>query len=331
MRKLLGILLISALSITISCKQEKPELKTADSFLRRTTSIDSDYIGGAIIEFDSDGNMNISDYGRGNSSFSRTKSGLNYKFITKNNSYRPLIGDVLELDMKYYLNGDSLLFDTKDAGTAYRMRMETPSHKASIEEGFLMMGKGDSAIFKVDALSFFKYTRNLVHTPNYTKTGDKIEFRVKMIDIIRQTDFSLAMSETDRQYAVEELSMINRFLLNENLQAQPSKSGLYLINLESTNGKYPKLGNKVDIYYNAMFIDGGLFDAVEPGQRPFSFTIGNEEVIEGIEEAVNKMREGEIALAIIPFRLAYGSEKYLEIPPYSTLLFEIKLEKIHAK
>ncbi len=297
----------------------------------RIPAIDKDYIGGAILHFDAEGNMVLQDLNRENMSFSQTPSGLQYKFIGKRNMRRPLIGDVLELDMKYYLNDDSLLFDSRNSETAFRMRMDPPSHPGSIEEGFLMMAEGDSAVFKVDASSFYTYTRKLVKLPSFIRQGDKVVFHVAMRKVIAQEDFSLAMSDTDRRYAADELSMINRFLLAEELNIEPQKSGLYFISLKNKGSKKPRAGGKVEIYYNAMFLDGGAFDAVEPDTPPFSFTMGADEVIPGLEEAVGLMTEGETALAIIPFRLAYGSERYGDIPPYSTLIFEISLSKVNAK
>ncbi|HOY38866.1 MAG TPA: FKBP-type peptidyl-prolyl cis-trans isomerase, partial [Bacteroidales bacterium] len=236
---------------------------------------------------------------------------------------RPLIGDVLDMNLKYTTETDSVLFDSKDAGSDFRMRLEPPAHHGSIEEAFLMMAEGDSAIFKIDGADFYRYTRKLVYVPDFIKPGDKVVFYVRLKKITPKDEFGRQISASDRQYAAEELSMINRFLLTEDLQITPTASGLYFKSLKKQGNIRVKPGNTVSVRYTAMFLDGGVFDAVESNEPPFTFTMGKNEVIAGLEEAVGYMCVGETALAIIPFRLAYGSEKKGIIPPYSTLLFEI--------
>lgn len=312
-----------------ACKPDSKKVYTGKQAAPRILAIDPEYIGGAVLHFDTDGNMILHEINRQNMSFSNTTSGLLYKFIGKRNTRRPLIGDVLQLNLRYTTEKDSLLFDSNDAGKVFKMRLEPPAHKGSIEEGFLLMAEGDSAIFKVDAELFYRHSRKLVQIPAFVARGSKIVFYVKLESIIPQDEFSKTMSEIDRKFAVEELSLINRFLMLENLDLKPTNSGLYFLSLNNRGTKKPKPGSKVAIRYSAMFIDGGMFDAIDENQPPFVFTTGNNEVIPGLEEAVYLMSQGETALAIIPFRLAYGSQRFGDVPPYSTLLFEITLVQVY--
>jgi FKBP-type peptidyl-prolyl cis-trans isomerase len=48
-------------------------------------------------------------------------------------------------------------------------------------------------------------------------------------------------------------------------------------------------------------------------------------MIPGFEEAVKMMSEGEKGVVVIPSRLAYGARQRGEIPPFSTLIFELEL------
>jgi FKBP-type peptidyl-prolyl cis-trans isomerase len=52
------------------------------------------------------------------------------------------------------------------------------------------------------------------------------------------------------------------------------------------------------------------------------------QVIPGWDEAVLMMKEGEEYKFIIPWHLAYGERGAGPIPPFSSLVFDVKLVKI---
>ncbi len=71
------------------------------------------------------------------------------------------------------------------------------------------------------------------------------------------------------------------------------------------NGQKAKDGNKVTVHYTGMFEDGRQFDSSQ-GKEPLTFTIGNGEVVQGFENAVTGMMEGEEKTATIKPEQAYG-------------------------
>ena len=61
----------------------------------------------------------------------------------------------------------------------------------------------------------------------------------------------------------------------------------------------------------------------------FKFVLGGGEVIKGWDKGVVGMKEGEKARLIVPPKLGYGKRgSGKEIPPDSTLCFEVTLNKI---
>lgn len=66
-----------------------------------------------------------------------------------------------------------------------------------------------------------------------------------------------------------------------------------------------KQGNKVKIHYTGRLDDGSVFDS-SMITDPLEFTLGNGEVIPGLEEAILGMTPGEKKTVTIPPDKAYG-------------------------
>lgn len=107
-------------------------------------------------------------------------------------------------------------------------------------------------------------------------------------------------------------------------------SGLrYKITKKVDDGKKPKAGQMVEVYYKGMFKDGKVFDkSLEEDGKPIKFKVGTGRVIQGWDEGLQLLKEGESARFIIPPHLAYGPAGRGPIPPNSILIFDVTLAKI---
>jgi FKBP-type peptidyl-prolyl cis-trans isomerase len=102
------------------------------------------------------------------------------------------------------------------------------------------------------------------------------------------------------------------------------QSGLVTQVLAAGDGDEAKHGDKVQVHYVGTLLDGTVFDSSRE-RSPFAFWVGEGQVIQGWDEGVLGMREGEVRKLTVPPELGYGSEKKGNIPPQSTLVFEIEL------
>ena len=84
-------------------------------------------------------------------------------------------------------------------------------------------------------------------------------------------------------------------------------------------------GDNLRVQYIGTFTNGKQFDSSYQNGRPFSFTLGGGQVIQGWDQGVVGMLVGERRELIIPSRLGYGSRAVGNIPPNSTLVFSIEL------
>jgi peptidylprolyl isomerase len=92
-------------------------------------------------------------------------------------------------------------------------------------------------------------------------------------------------------------------------------------------GPVAKKGDHVTVnYVGALFNGGKEFDSSWKRNEPFSFTLGQSEVIPGWEQGVEGMRVGGRRELIIPAALAYGEQgRPPVIPPNAPLVFVVDL------
>lgn len=107
-----------------------------------------------------------------------------------------------------------------------------------------------------------------------------------------------------------------------------TESGLqYKIVTEGT-GKTPGASSSVTVHYTGKLIDGTVFDSSVTRGQPATFGLG--QVIRGWTEGLQLLKEGGKAILYIPSDLGYGERGAGgQIPPHSTLIFEVELIKVN--
>jgi len=95
-------------------------------------------------------------------------------------------------------------------------------------------------------------------------------------------------------------------------------------------GVEAKDGDKITVNYVGTLTDGTKFDNSYDRNKPFVFTLGNGEVIQGWDEGILGMKIGGKRKLTIPPSLGYGESGSGDvIPPNSTLIFEVELISIN--
>ncbi|MBR1564945.1 MAG: FKBP-type peptidyl-prolyl cis-trans isomerase [Paludibacteraceae bacterium] len=105
-----------------------------------------------------------------------------------------------------------------------------------------------------------------------------------------------------------------------------TESGLQYEVLKQGKGKKPAATDKVRVHYHGTLIDGTVFDSSVDRGEPAEFYLN--QVIAGWTEGLQLMPEGSKYKFYIPQELGYGSRAAGQIPPFSTLIFEVELLKI---
>lgn len=133
-------------------------------------------------------------------------------------------------------------------------------------------------------------------------------------------------AKEDAQQAIAE----GAAFLKENGQREgvvTTKSGLQYEVLTEGTGKSPKATDRVRCHYEGRLINGDVFDSSYQRDEPADF--GLNQVIAGWTEGVQLMKEGAKYRFFIPYVLGYGERGAgSQIPPYSTLVFDVELIKV---
>jgi len=85
-------------------------------------------------------------------------------------------------------------------------------------------------------------------------------------------------------------------------------------------------GDTVKVTYTGRLADGTIFDSSQ-GKPPLLFIIGQQEVIEGFDEAVLDMVAGERKQIVVPFHKGYGPthEQLIEVVERNLLPDDLQL------
>jgi FKBP-type peptidyl-prolyl cis-trans isomerase FkpA len=266
--------------------------------------------------------------------FKQSPNGLIYKYVRQTKSgKKPLASDVMTLNLNYALykgaGKDSVMFDSKKTPQGELMVQLNPfSYKGDIMEGLAMLENGDSASFIVPADSFFIRTAGAPELPPGLRAGDRLLFQVGLTKFSTLEQLQSEKAEMDSIAKSEEILNLRKYIFENKITEQPKPSGLIILMQVEGAGEKPQSGQKVTVHYTGYLLNGSKFDSSVDRGQPFTFTLGQGQVIKGWDEGIAELKPGSKAKLIIPSSIGYGAQGAgANIPPYSTLIFEVELIK----
>lgn len=130
------------------------------------------------------------------------------------------------------------------------------------------------------------------------------------------------------------ISMYLDTLISHGLNVDTTSAGVYYVMLKEGEGNYPQQGDSVGVIYTGYFPENGyIFDksATYFSDSIMWYNYRESGFISGFEDAVGHLNKGAKGLFLLPSSLAYGATGYNSIPPYSPLVFELKLADIYEQ
>lgn len=231
----------------------------------------------------------------------KSNSGLYYVIDEPGTGEHPIGSDRVKVSYKgYYTDGS--VFDESDEGVSFVLQNVIRGWA----EGLTYFKEGGSG--KLLIPSHLAYGNN---DYNGIPGGSVLIFDIELIYVKYATP----------AHSNEE---IQAYLVDNNLEAQQSETGLYYIINELGTGVQPIETDNVTITYKGYFRNGNVFDE---STNDVNFELAN--VIKGFAEGITYFKEGGNGTLILPAHLAYGNNDVQGIPGGSVLIFDIVLKSVN--
>lgn len=119
---------------------------------------------------------------------------------------------------------------------------------------------------------------------------------------------------------------------SEATSSTPLPTTLQVSDISAGTGVAAAAGDTITVEYVGALPDGTVFDASKShGDGTFTFVLGAGKVIPGWDQGLVGMKEGGVRALIIPPDMAYGAQVVGSIPANSTLIFQVKLDKVQKE
>jgi FKBP-type peptidyl-prolyl cis-trans isomerase FkpA len=134
----------------------------------------------------------------------------------------------------------------------------------------------------------------------------------------------------NRNVVHDESKAITDFIERHGWKMEMTGTGLRYEIYEKGNGRMAGPGSVLSVAYKAYLLDGTLcYEAND--STPLQLVTGRGDQINGLEEGLMMMHEGDRARFVIPNHLAYGiTGDQDKIPPASPLYYDVHLVRVTA-
>lgn len=217
-----------------------------------------------------------------------------------------------------------------DKSSSFKSQVEKDSYAVGIVMGGSVKQLKDLG-FEVDMKAFFNAVQS-VYDGKQTKLSEP-EASTALMGIMEELHYKANKKYEEEAQANKEKG---KAFLKENATKEGVKttaSGLQYKMIKEGTGRQPRKNDLVHIGYEGRLIDGTVFDSSKDGVSDdgvgeYSIVpVG--QIIKGLGEGLQLLKEGGEATFYIPAKLAYGEEKVgNKIGPNSVLIFDVKLVKI---
>jgi len=206
--------------------------------------------------------------------------------------------------------------------------LKTPLEKRSYALGLNIGGQMRKESVELDPALLLQGLKDAMAGNQPLMTDDEV--RAALVDL--QNEMRTRQAQIQKELGAKNKQAGEAFLA-ENKKKEgvvTLASGLQYKILKAGEGKKPTAEDTVVCQYRGTLLDGKEFDSSYKRNQPATFQVNR--VIKGWTEALQLMPAGSKWQLFIPPDLAYGERSPSpDIPPDSTLVFEVELVSIQPK
>lgn len=157
-------------------------------------------------------------------------------------------------------------------------------------------------------------------------------------------DVELIELKTEEEIHEKEVDVIQKFIEENDMEAQSYPNGLYHVQIEEGDGNKPKSNSLVKFHFTRKYLDGTVIETSQEDD-PVRTYLNSNNLVRGLEEGLRLMEEGEKAELIMSSKIAFGKSVQV-LPqqlrdeweeegainpltkPYSPVIYEIELLEV---
>ncbi len=267
--------------------------------------------------------------------FTELESGYSYKLVDDKEGKKAVRGDIMLINLKSVFGEDSLMVE-RTVADGFFINPFAPT-LGEFKEVLDLCDEGDSIIVRMSWNKYAALTRAVpVRGLDTSKT---VMMQMRIAEIENETTVIARVKE--EQMALDKQA-IEKYLADNNLEAVASADGIYQVVNEEGSGPRPERGQRASVSYVLRLLDGklidtnyeevareaGAFDQRRVPYRPYTFTVGNDAVIDGWHLGIPLVRKGGKSKLLIPSHLGYGPRGKPGIPGNAVLVFDVEVVDI---
>ncbi|MBL7711290.1 MAG: FKBP-type peptidyl-prolyl cis-trans isomerase [Chitinophagaceae bacterium] len=266
--------------------------------------------------------------------WTEVSNGLQFRIWKDAPGSTPTVGDFITIHTRARV-GDSVLFSSRAANNNEPFELQVrPSQQPRYDlmDGFQLLSEGDSATFRMPLDTVLKM--GAPELP-WMKKGGSMWFDqdVVVVKQKKQADAFKEKAEKGKAQMATDEKLIKDYLAKNNVKAIKHPSGLYYRITKTGLGDTARSGQKVTVNYTGKTLDGKTFDSNVDSAfhhvEPFSFSLGQGQVIPGWDVGVGLMKKGTKATLYIPSPMAYGERSPSPaIPANAVLVFDVEVKDL---
>ena len=265
--------------------------------------------------------------------FEQLPSGYYLRMVEAKGGKKPGDTDALKVHLKIALE-DSVIVNSKDLFPIGR-RLAINNMWPEFKDVLQRVGLGDSVQIKMSLPEYAKLEGRRAPLKDSTLM---VTMSMRVLDVDNEASVIDKMVEEQLAY---ETDLIEKYLINNNLEAERTPEGLFYIISQKGTGPFIQREDDVVAEFSMKLLDGTVVATTnEEISRanglhtegrdyiPYTFTL-EQSRLEGWLIGMPKFQVGSIGTLIIPSRYGFGNQSAGGVvPPNATLIYDLEILEI---
>ncbi len=269
--------------------------------------------------------------------YKKSKDGIFYTVEKEGRGEQPRLGQYIKLHYTGKLLSGHKFDSSIERNEPFVFQLGQRRVILGWEYGIPLLKEGSKATLYVPShLAYGEYGAGAI------PANAHLVFNIDFLEILSPEGYDAYMVELEnkekdafeakkKKQRIADREKIKNYVAQKKLRTKVRPSGLNYIISDPGKGFKPKDGQELTVLFKGSLLNGKVFEDSFKAKKPFSFILGQNEVIKGWEEGMKLLGKGGKATFILPSELGYGAMPIDDlVPAYSVLIFEVEMLDIKS-